>query len=183
MIHSLCIFFSIMACFFWKICHVATVPLEHNSTSAWQSILSGIQQFVCLKSSENEQKKTNHSLFTMAMWAVTYRLISAPYCLVKMSNEWSSAVQPWLSTNWLLFISAHQEKSAWSTIFFARRYYWSVQNPCFGGVLIGVENKHKWWSYIKTFWVPLCQKMTNGVRLKNQRILYAISKYLFTIWI
>ena len=23
------------------------------------------------------------------------------------------------------------------------------------------KNKHKWWSYIKTFWLPLCKKMSN----------------------
>ena len=27
---------------------------------------------------------------------------------------------------------------------------------CFGGDSIGVKNTHKWWSYVKTFWVSLC---------------------------
>ena len=45
---------QMVACFFGKTGHVATVPLEHRRTV----ILSGTSLFVCLKSSEKFEKQS-----------------------------------------------------------------------------------------------------------------------------
>ena len=118
----------------WALFHLSIVG---------RSILSGTPQFVCLKSSQKFKKRTgeDESLFSMTMRALTHRLKSAPYWLTK-----TAAVQPWLGTQWLLFIAAHEEKNACSTIFVARRCSWSVQKPSFAAVSIGVEKQTQTWS-------------------------------------
>ena len=83
----------------WQVFHLSNVE---------RSILSDTPQFVCLKFPEKFEKRTrdNESLFTMAI-------------------DGSFAVQPWLSTQWLLYIPPHQEKIAWSTIFVS---FWKCLN-------------------------------------------------------
>ena len=66
---------QMVACFFGKTGHVATVPLERKTVnSEWYNT-------ICLKSSEKFVKRTikDVSLFTMAMRALTHRLKSAPF--------------------------------------------------------------------------------------------------------
>ena len=79
-----------VACFYCKTDRVATVSLEHRS------ILSGIAQFVCLKSSEKFEKRAreDESLYNMACELLyidsNQRLIDRP----KRRIDGSSAVQP-----------------------------------------------------------------------------------------
>ena len=117
----------------WRLFHLGIVG---------RSILSATPQFVCLKSSVKFENRTreDESFSTMTMRALnasSQRLIDCP----KRWIDWSTAVQPWLGTQWLLFIPVHQQKNSKSTIFVTRRYGWSVQKPCFWGVSIELEKQ------------------------------------------
>ena len=90
--------------------------------------------------------------------------ISSNYRLIDWPNVESAAVQPWHSTQWLLFISVHQENNAWYTIFVTRRYCWRVQKPCFGAVSIGVETQ--------TQMMVVYQNILSTVMLKNAKLSY-----------
>ena len=70
--------YQMVAWFFCKTVHVATVPL------------SGTPQFVCPMPSEKFEKRTreDETLFTMAMRSLTHLFKSAPYWLVKTLNWW-----------------------------------------------------------------------------------------------
>ena len=83
----------------------------------------------------------------------------------KRRNDGSSAVQPWLSTQWLFFIPAHQEIGMWSTIVVARRCCWSVQKSCFGGVSIGVQKQ--------THMTVVRQNVLSTIMLKNAQLFNA----------
>ena len=73
-----------VACFFCKTGHVATVPIEHRRTlnSEWCTT-------ICLPYVFGEIWKTNKKRpISMAIRALTHRLKSAPYWLAKTSNWW-----------------------------------------------------------------------------------------------
>ena len=119
--------------FFGKTGHVTTLPLEHRRTinSEWYTTIWLPKVF-------GEIRKTNkRRRIIMRSYKLTHGLWF--FDRLKRRIDGSSAVQPWLGTQWLLFIPAYQEKIAWSTIFVARRSCWSVQKPCFNNRHTGVQ--------------------------------------------
>ena len=81
-----------------------------SDCSTWAKlILSGTPQFLW-RNSEKEQEKTNHC----SQWQCKLSHIGSNQ---KRRIDGLSAAQRWLGTQWLLFISAHQENIAWSTVF------------------------------------------------------------------
>ena len=123
---------QIVACFFGKTSHVATVPLEHRRTvhSEWHTTF-------CLPKVCGVIRKTNKRkrIIHCSPWQWELSHIGSTQRLFGRPKRPIDAVQSWLGTQWLLLIPA------WSTIFVARRCCWSVQKTCFGGVLIGVEKQ------------------------------------------
>ena len=72
-----------VACFFGKTGHVATVPLKQSTVdSEWYTTIS-------LKKFEKRTRQ-DESLFTMAMLVLAHRLKSAPFWASKISNWWVS---------------------------------------------------------------------------------------------
>ena len=137
----------------WRLFHLSIVgPL----------ILSGKPQFLCLKASEQFEKRTRQdkSLINMTKRVLPHRLIPVLFDRLKRQIDGSSTV----GTQWLLFILADQEINALSTIFITRRCCWSVQKPCFGGVSIGVEKQ--------TQVMVVRQNNLNTIMLKNVKLSY-----------
>ena len=134
--------------------NVVISRLFHSSIVA-RSILSATPKFVWLKSSEkfeNEQEKTNHcSSWQCELWHIgsNHRLFDWPNVELMGHPLYSPDLAP---KDLLLFRTS---RNACRTIFVTKRYCCSVQKPCFGGVS-DWKDKHKRWSYIKTFCVPLC---------------------------
>ena len=134
---------QIVACFFGKTDHVTTVSLEQRTSvnSEWYTTMCLPEVFGEIRK-RNKRRRIN----------VHHGNVSS-YISTQTSGErrihGSSAVQSCLDTQWLLLIPAHQERNAWSTIF--AKYHFLTK-------LIFSSNfkQHKWWSYVKTFWVRLC---------------------------
>ena len=123
---------QMVACFFGKTGQVATVPLGHRRT-----VNSERYTTICLPKLFGEIRKANERRAIIFLHGNASSHTSA---WRKLCIYGSSVVQPWLRSQWLLSIFAHQEKY---TIFVTRRYCWSFQEPCFGDVSLGVENHTK----------------------------------------
>jgi len=119
---------QMVAYFVGKTGHVATVSLEQRRTVNFFS-------WSYRRNSKKEHEKTYHCASwecKLAHISSNQRLFDRPKALI---DVWSTE-QPWLGTQWILFIPAHQEKNSWSTIFIARIRCWCVQS---GSVSVGVK--------------------------------------------
>ena len=92
-------------CFFGRIGHVATVPLEQRRTvnSEWYTTIS----------SDKYEERTRESLLTQSMKALTHRFKSGRFWPSKRLIDRSPAVQSCLG----LFLFPNTKKNAWVTIF------------------------------------------------------------------
>ena len=130
-----------VACFFCKTGHVATVPFEQRSTlnSEWYTTICLPKIFeVIRKTNKRRRILVHHDNF--------------------FSGQNVELMGPDLAPN-DFFLFPHIKKNAWSTIFVARRCFWSVQSPCFGDVFIGVEKQ--------TQMMVVHQNILSTVMLKN----------------
>ena len=100
------------------------------------------------------------------MRALTHRLKLPPYRLTKTSTG-SSAVQPWHSTQLLLFMPAHQEKMPGP-----RFCCWSLQKPCIGVVSIGEQKQ--------TQMMIVHQNILSSVMLKKVKLCYGNVRFQLT---
>ena len=131
-----------VACFFRKTSHVATVILGQRCTVNYEWYTTIIWRKLI-----NEQEKTNHRPWQCELSHIgsNQRLFDP----TKHRIDGSTAAQPCLGIQWRLFISTHQENIVWSMIF--------AKTPSFVKLVFSSHCKqHKWWSYVKTFWVELC---------------------------
>ena len=126
----------------YRLFHLSNVEL---------SILSSTPQFLW-SNSKNEQEMMNHCI----QWHCESSHIGSNqrlYGRPKRRFDGSSSAQPWLGSQWLSFISTHQENIACSTILAKHQFF---LNSFFSSHC----KQHKWWSYVKTFWEQLCIKMS-----------------------
>ena len=112
-----------------------------------RSILSSKPQ-VPWRNSQNRARE-DESLFPMALRVLAHGLKSAPFWPVKTMNRW---------VNRRTDLTWHPVTSFY---FRTTRKYCMVddfrQTPIFGELVFsGHCKQHKWWSYVKTFWVELC---------------------------
>ena len=90
-----------------KIVYVATAPASWDA-QFWVEHYN-LFALSLRRNSKNEQEKTNHCWpwqCELSHIGSNQRLFDRP----KSRMDGSSTVQPWLDTQWLLFIPAHQEK-------------------------------------------------------------------------
>ena len=117
---------QMVACFFCKTVHVATVPLEHRRTlnSEWYTT-------ICLPKVFGEIRKTNKSRRIMVHHGNAISYISAQISALLTGQNVDIMGHPPYSPDLAPNDFFH----------FTSRYCWSVQKPCFGDVSIGVEKQ------------------------------------------
>ena len=123
---------QMLAYFFCKTGHVATVPLKYGQFSV-------VHHNLFAQSLRRNSKTNNASSHILAQ-------ISA---LLTAENVELMVDSPWLNTQWLLFICSPED----AVEAFKRHVLELSQSKW--------KKKHKWWSYIKTFLAASCTKMSN----------------------
>ena len=131
-------------CFFGKTGPVAAVPLGQCCT-----VNSECYTTTALEKFEKRTRE-DESLFTMAMRVRAHRLKSAPFWSDKTSKLWTA-------------LTSHPMTSLY---FRTSRKFCVVtdfrQTPIFVQLVFSSRCKqHKWWLYLKPFWVQLCLQMSN----------------------
>ena len=157
-----------VACFFGKTDHVATVPLEQCSmvNSEWYTTICLANIFGAIRKTN---KREDESLFTITMPVLAYRLKSTPFWPSIPLNGW---VKPRTALTWHPVTSFYFRTS---------RKYCVVndfrQTPIFVKLVFSSHCKeHKLWSYVKMFWIQLCLKVSN-FPIKMSNCIWKHQKY------